>query len=242
MNGHAFNIKWQEVIWVAVYRFICRVRWVSSRVGPKLGHECVFASEIDPELRDIYQRNYGIVPHGDIREIAPSNIPEHDILCAGVPCQPFSKAGFQRGLEDQVRGTLFGNIAGIVKVHKPEYLILENVGNFERHDNGNTWQTVKQTLTELGYDVLATEHKATGGSGLLSPHHLGFPHHRERFFIVCSRSGLRGFKFPARHRKRMTFMEDIVEDELGPVERKETRMHKIKMEMFFLLYVSQRLT
>ncbi len=150
----------------------------------QLGHECVFASEIDPELRDIYQENFGIAPHGDIREIDPLDIPEHDILCAGFPCLPFSKAGFQRGLEDKVRGTLFGTISNILSVHKPEYLILENVGNFERHDNGITWKTVKQTLTEFGYDILATEHKATGGSGLLSPHHMGFPHHRERFFIV----------------------------------------------------------
>ena len=143
----------------------------------RLGHNCVFASEINEELRDLYQQNFGMRSHGDIRAVDLKEIPAHDILCAGFPCQPFSKAGGQLGLKDELRGTLFGNIVTIVKERKPEYLILENVGNFERHDNGHTWATVRQTLGRLGYDVRATEHKATGGPGLLSPHHLGFPHH-----------------------------------------------------------------
>lgn len=155
-----------------------------------LGHEFVFGSEIDPELRQIYIQNFRINPkliHGDINQINPTSIPHHDLLCAGFPCQPFSKAGSQLGWEDKVRGTLFGKIIEVVKARNPKYILMENVGNFERHDIGNTWRTVKGSLEKLGYTVRATEHKASGGTGLLSPHHLGFPHHRERFFIVASK-------------------------------------------------------
>lgn len=115
-------------------------------------------------------------------------LPEHDLLCAGFPCQPFSKSGAQLGLED-TRGTVFHMIATILKERKPSLVLLENVGNFERHDGGNTWRRVHEILGQLGYEVAATEHVASGGNaqGLLSPHHLGYPHHRERFYIVAQR-------------------------------------------------------
>lgn len=118
-------------------------------------------------------------------------LPSHDLLCAGFPCQPFSKSGAQRGFED-TRGTVFHSIATILREHRPAFLLLENVGNFARHDGGNTWSRVRKILEEdLGYDIVATEHvgdKANGLSGgLLSPHHLGYPHHRERFFILGQR-------------------------------------------------------
>ena len=111
-----------------------------------LGHECVFASEIDDELRDLYCRNFRMESAGDTRAIDPAKIPSHDVLCAGFPCQPFSKAGYQLGWEDEVRGTLFGNVTEILRDHRPKYVILENVGNFERHDHGNTWLIVKSAL------------------------------------------------------------------------------------------------
>lgn len=116
-------------------------------------------------------------------------LPDHDLLCAGFPCQPFSKSGAQMGFED-TRGTVFHMLATILKERAPALVLLENVGNFERHDDGNTWLRVKQILEkDLGYDVTATEHitSGTGGYGLLSPHHVGYPHHRERFFIVAQR-------------------------------------------------------
>lgn len=140
--------------------------------------------------------------HGDIgaflsddgatlrRDMAGNPIlPDHDLLCAGFPCQPFSKSGAQMGFED-TRGTVFHMLATILKERTPALVLLENVGNFERHDDGNTWRRVRQILEEdLGYDVLATEHVASGSGryGLLSPHHFGYPHHRERFFIVAQR-------------------------------------------------------
>lgn len=119
-------------------------------------------------------------------------LPAHDLLCAGFPCQPFSKSGAQLGFED-TRGTVFHSIATILKEHRPAFLLLENVGNFGRHDDGNTWARVRNILeAELEYEIIATEHVGSGvASGLLSPHHLGYPHHRERFFIVGQRKSSR---------------------------------------------------
>lgn len=115
-------------------------------------------------------------------------LPKHDLLCAGFPCQPFSKSGAQKGFED-TRGTVFHALATMTREILPAFLLLENVGNFPRHDNGNTWRRVKIILQDLGYDVVATEPVSSGpnATGLLSPHHLGYPHHRERFFIFAQR-------------------------------------------------------
>jgi DNA (cytosine-5)-methyltransferase 1 len=111
-------------------------------------------------------------------------VPPHDLLCAGFPCQPFSKSGAQRGFMDDTRGTVFHTLAKIIEHRRPSLLLLENVGNFERHDDGHTWQQVRAILESLGYDLRATTQVGSKGGGLLSPHHVGFPHHRERFFIV----------------------------------------------------------
>ncbi len=169
-----------------------------------LGHDCVFVSEIDPELQLLYSRNFPAtkeIIYGDIRRWKDA-VPAHDILCAGFPCQPFSKSGSQRGLKDKTRGTLFHEIAAILEKHHPQYLILENVGNFERHDNGRTWKIVRERLQELGYNVRGTTHIASGGHGLISPHHLGYPQTRERFFIVGSLNPLPHDPFPKRHRRQ----------------------------------------
>jgi DNA (cytosine-5)-methyltransferase 1 len=193
-----------------------------------LGHECVFASEIDDELRQLYLKNFpdshGLV-HGDIREFK-DKVPPHDILCAGFPCQPFSKSGAQRGMRDKTRGTLFAEILAVLEKHRPHYLILENVGNFERHDGGRTWVIVKGSLIELGYHVRGTEHVNSGGHGLVSPHHLGFPHTRERFFIVASRAPFRGDPFPKADRERKTALNDIVQPrrELSRKDIQETQL------------------
>ncbi|MDA8592508.1 DNA (cytosine-5-)-methyltransferase [Planctomycetota bacterium] len=123
-------------------------------------------------------------------------VPPHDLLMAGFPCQPFSKSGAQLGFDDEEsgRGTVFHLIARILEVRKPSYVLLENVGNFERHDGGNTWATVREWL-ERSYDVIATSHVGLNkGEGLLSPHLFGLPHHRERFFICAQRKELGGFE------------------------------------------------
>ncbi len=191
-------------------------------------YDCVFASEIDLELNELYQKNF---PHmagrvyGDIRS-NKHKVPPHDILCAGFPCQPFSKSGQQLGIKDKTRGTLFNEICEIIDLRKPKYILLENVGNFERHDRGRTWQVVEESLTVRGYDVRGTEHLTSGGPGLISPHHLGFPHTRERFFIVASRLGLPKNPFPHLRRDTRTNLADVVQcrRELSRADVSETAL------------------
>lgn len=164
-----------------------------------LGGECVYAIELEAELRDLYCRNFGLSATRMGSDIATDwkNVPPHDVLCAGFPCQPFSKSGKQLGRADLARGTLFDFVVKIAKVHKPKLILLENVGNFERHDGGNTWQIVHRLLTNvLHYQVVGTIHKSDGGSGLLSPHDFGFPQKRDRFFAVASRDGFTRHPLP----------------------------------------------
>ncbi|MEQ2439144.1 DNA cytosine methyltransferase, partial [Phocaeicola vulgatus] len=119
----------------------------------KLGCECVFASEIQTELRTLYERNHGIICHGDINEVdIEKDIPEHDILCGGFPCQPFSQAGKQKGFGDENRGNLFYKIWDILQCKKPEFVFLENVPNLKSHDEGNTYRVIHETLSRL-YDI-----------------------------------------------------------------------------------------
>ena len=117
----------------------------------RLGHECVFASEIDGQLREAYSENFPEGPpiSGDIR-LSKGDVPPHDLLCAGFPCQPFSKSGAQAGLNDETSGTLFHEILEILARHRPNYVILENAGNFGRQDSGRTWCMVKSSLEESG--------------------------------------------------------------------------------------------
>lgn len=154
----------------------------------ELGHECVFVSELDPTLRQVYQQNWGIEVQGDIKKIVDNEIetiPEHDILCAGFPCQPFSKAGKQLGRDDD-RGTLFDEIAKILKFRKPKFFILENVPFIKQHDNEETWNYMHNELSNLGYEV---NHQ------VYSPQDFGVPQHRKRIFIVGSLIGLDHFSF-----------------------------------------------
>lgn len=154
----------------------------------RLGHTCVFASEIDENLRKLYKKNFNLMPEGDIRQIAVADIPSHDILCAGFPCQPFSKAGDQQGFEHPKWGDLFEFVLAIVSHHKPQYVMLENVPNLERHDEGRTWRRIKTQLILAGYDVRSER---------LSPHRFGIPQIRERMFIVGSQHALDDFTWPA---------------------------------------------
>lgn len=156
--------------------------------GRALGGDCVFACEIDERLQKLYEINFGITPAGDIKKINPRDVPQHDLLCAGFPCQPFSKAGNQAGWDDKARGTVFHNILRILEIHKPEFIILENVAHFVRHDAGNTYQKVKRSLESLGYQVQSKQ---------LSPHRFGVPQIRERMYMVGRAGSLDGFEWPA---------------------------------------------
>ena len=138
------------------------------------GGQCVFSSEWDKHCQSVYDMNFKEKCHGDITKIPENEIPNHDILCAGFPCQAFSISGKQRGFEDS-RGTLFFDIVRIAKYHQPRLLILENVKNFERHDMGNTLKVVLSTLDEIGYKV---KYKVLNASKF------GIPQSRKRIFII----------------------------------------------------------
>lgn len=152
-----------------------------------MGHNCVYASEIDTELRELYYKNFRIKPDGDIREVLVKDIPEHDILCAGFPCQPFSKAGYQDGLDYALGGDAFIYMLKIIAHHRPKYLLLENVPNLKTHDDGKTWAFMQQEIEDLGYTV---------DDFFLSPDDFGIPQIRKRMFIVACRDGLDHFKRP----------------------------------------------
>ncbi len=175
----------------------------------RLGHECVFASELDPTLQDVYAKNFGIRPHGDIRTVPSANIPQHDILCAGSPCQPFSKAGDQQGLDCPKWGDLFDHVLRILRSHRPEYILLENVPNLERHNKGQTWAELSNALRRAGYEI-STKH--------LSPHQYGIPQIRERVFIVGRRSGLGYFSWPDEVTDQPLSIRSILDD--NPVDAK----------------------
>lgn len=154
----------------------------------RLGHTCVFASEIDDELREIYALNFGFNPSSNIRDTW-KDIPEHEILCAGFPCQPFSKAGPQRGFDCPESGDLFDYILKTIDRHLPSFLIFENVPNILRHAEGKTWERIQSNLSKRGYLV---------DFAVLSPHMFGIPQVRERAIIVGSRHGLESFDWPVR--------------------------------------------
>ncbi|HOP03060.1 MAG TPA: DNA cytosine methyltransferase [Tenuifilaceae bacterium] len=141
----------------------------------QLGGECVFASEIDKFAIETYRQNFNIDAENDITKVEESNIPKHDVLCAGFPCQAFSKAGKQNGFDD-TRGTLFFDIQRILKYHRPKYILLENVRNLVSHDGGRTWQVIHKTLCDLGYLI-------PDKPIIISPHQIGVPQLRERVLI-----------------------------------------------------------
>ena len=131
----------------------------------RLGGTCVFAAEWKDHLRDLYKENFGLRPEGDITLIHPRDVPDHDVLTAGFPCQPFSKAGDQLGFECTEQGNLFFNVAAILKRKKPTYFILENVPNLLKHDEGRTWAEIQRILTkDLGYDIRAERFSPHNGS------------------------------------------------------------------------------
>ena len=142
----------------------------------QLGGTCVFASEIDPYCIKTYYNNYGVNADHNVREVEAWDIPSHDVLCAGFPCQAFSKAGYQKGMSD-TRGTLFFEIERILRYHKTKYIVLENVRNLVSHDNGNTWKTIHSHLKSIGY-------RLTPVPIIISPHQLGIPQLRERVVIL----------------------------------------------------------
>ncbi|MES2013993.1 MAG: DNA (cytosine-5-)-methyltransferase [Pseudomonadota bacterium] len=153
------------------------------------GHECVFSCEIDESLRDLYEVNHGIKPHDDIRTVKEDDVPHHDILCAGFPCQPFSLAGKKKGAKCPESGKLIDHVLRIAKHHKPKFILLENVPNVLTIANGQFWDYVRTSFESIGYNI---------DYRIISPVDLGIPQNRKRVFIVGSRLDIdvESFKWP----------------------------------------------
>lgn len=154
-----------------------------------VGGQCVFASDIDSDCRDVYESNFGLRPQGDIRPLTEGSavdVPEHDVLCAGFPCQPFSKSGFQRGI-NETRGTLFYNILRIIEARRPRYVVLENVRNLAGPRHRQTWATIISNLRRLGYRV--SDIPTVFSPHLLPPWLDGRPQVRDRVFIPAEYVG-----------------------------------------------------
>ena len=152
------------------------------------GSQCVFSSDIDPDARLIYAQNWGEEPAGDIGQVGVAEIPPHDVLCGGFPCQPFSISGNQGGFED-ARGTLLHEILRIARHHQPSVLFLENVKNFLSHGGGETLAKTIELLNRVGYQVHYS---------LLNASRYGVAQKRERVYFVCFRKepGIEDFQFP----------------------------------------------
>jgi len=171
--------------------------------------DCVFSSEIDKYAQQAYAANFGKIPYGDITKIEASKVPNHDLLLAGFPCQPFSIIGDKKGFDD-TRGTLFFDIAEVIKKHQPKAFFLENVKGLRGHDRGKTLATILNVLREdLGYFVPDPE--------VLNAKDFGVPQNRERIFIVGFRKdlGIDSFKYPDKPNKAVSINEIIEEEEVS---------------------------
>ncbi len=166
------------------------------------GGSCVFSSEIDEHAQEMYKLNYNDELFSDITKVDEKEIPNHDVLLAGFPCQPFSIAGEKKGFND-TRGTLFFDIERILKEKQPKAVILENVKHFKSHDKGNTLKVVLTALHELGY---------TTNWQVLNAKDFGVPQNRERTIIVAALNGIK-FDFSKLEKRDMTSIKDILEEE-----------------------------
>ncbi len=189
-----------------------------------LGAKCVYSNEWDEPVQKVYAENFGDLPEGDITQVDEKTIPDHDILCAGFPCQAFSISGKQRGFEDS-RGTLFFDVARIVKEKKPKVVFMENVKNFATHDNGHTLEVVRGTMEELGY---------TFYQKVLNAVDYGVPQKRERIYMVCFRNDLdiKDFSYPkpfalTRHVEDFLLEDESLVEDLY-VSRPDTYMNGVE--------------
>lgn len=203
----------------------------------QLGCKCVFASELKEDLRKLYQLNFPELDEeylkGDITLVDVNDIPSHDILCGGFPCQPFSQAGKRLGFQDEGRGDLFFKICEIIQHHRPRYIFLENVSNLKGHDNGDTWRVIKRELEKLGYYVPEPE--------ILSPHQFGIPQHRRRIYIVgirkdlAEKSGSKEFVFPKGEKDKQCDISRIVDKDDTDIQPLALKTHQqLKVWQMFL--------
>lgn len=185
------------------------------RIGlEKNGGRCIYSCEWDKNAQKTYKAWHGEVPHGDIRDVKPRDIPDHDILAAGFPCQPFSIAGVSKknslgrphGFKDATQGTLFFHLATIIEAKRPPVLILENVKNLQSHDKGRTWQVIRSTLEDMKYVIFSKVIDAAAW----------VPQHRERVFIVGFDRRVFGESVPFEYPKPPSGAEPRLRDILEP--------------------------
>lgn len=202
----------------------------------ELGGECVFASELKEDLRKLYTINFpGCRIEGDITKIAPKDIPVHDVLCGGFPCQPFSQAGKRQGFNDEKdRGNLFYYICDILAFHRPRYVFLENVSNLMGHDDHNTWNVIYHKLSDsieeggLNYEVRQE---------ILSPHQFGIPQHRKRIYIVCENRDyghLEKFSFPTPNNRKCDITRVINQADTDFLPLKEDTRRQLRIWQDFI--------
>ncbi len=193
-----------------------------------LGAKCVYSNEWDEPVKKVYESNFGDIPDDDITKVDENTIPSHDILCAGFPCQAFSISGRQRGFEDS-RGTLFFDVARIVKAKMPKVVFMENVKNFATHDDGKTLEVVKNTMEELGYTFYRK---------VLNAVDYGIPQKRERIYIVCFRNDLNvaDFEYPKPFELTRHVEDFLIKDEEQLkdlyVDRKDTYFNDTKDDKY----------
>ncbi|MCZ8501672.1 DNA cytosine methyltransferase [Vibrio lentus] len=188
------------------------------------GGTCVFSSEFDKFAQGTYKLNHGELPLGDITKINEEDIPEHDVLLAGFPCQPFSYSGLCEGFEDKTRGTLFFDVLRILESKRPKVALLENVKGFKSHDKGETMFIALKALDEAGYVPFWT---------ILNSFDYGVPQFRERWFCVAMRKDLASnFEFPSSE-GRNTTLRDIVDVEESGKAYQITDFEKERIEYHF---------
>jgi DNA (cytosine-5)-methyltransferase 1 len=197
--SEAYQEKFSKYKFIDLFAGIGGFHYALTSYGAK----CVFASEWDKHASKVYENNFNVTPFGDITKISETDIPEHDIICGGFPCQAFSVSGKQKGFQD-TRGTLFFDILRIADYHKPKLLFLENVKNIQAHDGGNTIKVIIDNLDKLGYKVFYK---------LLNTSNYGLPQNRERVYFVCFRKDLNvlNFEFPKPINNHIS-LESILED------------------------------
>lgn len=193
--------------------------------------KCVLACEINESACKVYRDNFGIDPHRDIKDIKPKDLGKYDVLCAGFPCQTFSKAGKQEGFKDP-RGTLFYEIIRIIKFNKkltdrPKYLILENVHNLVSHDKGNTWKTIRETIKKTGYNVIEKPI-------VIGPKDLGIPQIRDRAIILAVRKDIYNGPIELtieRKKRNTTSIYTIVDKKITKEERNECSLNEKQIKL-----------
>ncbi|MEN2745012.1 DNA (cytosine-5-)-methyltransferase [Sinomonas halotolerans] len=195
-----------------------------------LGGQGVFAAEWEPTLNTLYEHNFGISPWSDVNELDSDEviaqmIPDHDVLTAGFPCQPFSKAGEQLGFEHTLQGRLFFKVFDILSVKRPRRFILENVPNILQHRGGQTAATIVAKLEGLGYEVQV--HR-------LSPHQFGIPQVRERAYFVGSLDGLNAFEWPTEFEESTSIASVLHPDAQASRDIPEQTLRAIDMWGDFL--------